>query len=337
MPLEKIIRKRTLADGFMANDRLKLTAAALSCFYGANALLIGAAMIYLTIAGPGSASPLPRLISAIGFPLLLNLLLSAVGAAMLTGFIAGMLWLSAHLRLPVVSLLTALLSVVTHLCNLFIFALLAGAWFFAAINRSGKGLDLEYILRAMGLNGSKDTAAIIILVVCGIELLVWISLLLPAVSRSFKALVSAMRQIPGPYSYSYASTMMSSSQSGNEVAFLENTLKGRGSFAFRYDDELEAIYDSNRYLVRFLHRNGKVLAASLHHRSNRELMAIFPGKENAALNTEVLLEDSYQIQKARRSVARATLQKDQLVENTAEEFGWTVTTDGDGLLQLERS
>lgn len=336
MPLEKIIRKHTLADGFMANDRLKRTVIALSGFYGVNALLIGASLIYLTLTGSNGVSPLSRLIAALGEEFLLNLLFSTIGATVLTGFIACALWLSAHLRLPLVSLLTALLSALVHLCNLALFALLAGSWFFAALNRSDRGVNLEYILQRMGFSGSKDPAAIILLVVCGTELLLWIILLLPAVVRSFRALASSTKRVPGPYSYSYASVVMSGAQRGNEIAFLENALDTRGSF-MRYDEDLEDIYDTDRYLVRFLHRNGQVLAASLQQRRSKELMAIFSGKENRALNIEVLLEDSYELQRAKRGGARAVIRRSQDIEEAALAAGWTVVGNSDGLLQLERA
>lgn len=335
MSLEKIIQKRTLADGFVANDRLKKAVIKLGLFYGANTLLFAAALLYLKLAGSNDVSPLPRLISTLGIPLLMSELLGFAGLGLISALTAGALWLSARLRIPLLSLLTALLSTVAQLCNLSLIGLLGAGWFFAAVNRTDRGLSLEYMLQSLGFSGSKDTAAIILLLVCGVELLVWIVLLLPTVSRSVRATVSATRQVPGPYAYSYSSIVMSSSQNGNEIAFLEDSLRAKSSH-FRYADELENVYDRSNYLVRFLHRGGRVLAASLHHRSTRELIAIFPGRESSTLNTEVLLEDSYQIQKARRPIARATLSKNQLLESSAQQFGWTVVTDDDGLLQLER-
>jgi len=336
--LEKIIQKRTLADAFIANDRMKSTLKGFVYFYSVHAVVLGAGLIYLALVG--LQSTLGAVLSLLGATLLLPLLIASLSLLALYIILALAAWGSSRTLSPIGSALTAAVSLLIHLLFLLGLGLLALDWAQSLISTSqitGQGINLRTLIGADGLPDNAVKIFMLFFIVRSIDLLIWIVLLATATSRSIKALVSSFRTVPGAHLYGYATTVRSSSQRGSELGFLESALSSPlGRFYFDAT-ELEDLYDPDSYLVRFLHRNGQVLAASLQSRSDRRLMAIFPGKESPRLNTAVLLEDSYIIQRAIRPVARATLKRDTLVQEVADEAGWSVDSGVDGLLELERS
>lgn len=336
MLLEQIVQKRTLADAFIANDRLRDIAAVLGYFYGFQALLAGLGLSYLALGVSWGSFPLFVLVETIGVTPLILLLLISLGVALIYGLIVLSLWIAAQANSPVLSGLTATFSTVLHIGALLLLGANGGLWLFSSINSSGRGLDLNGLAQILGFSGATSPALVLLLIINCINLLIWLVLLFKATSRSIRALISAFRTAPGTYRYSYSTTVLSASQKSSEVAFLENALRTSAMSYYYNNDESENIYDPQSYLIRFVHRNGKVLAASLQKRRTRELLAVFPGRESPELNAAILLEDSYLIQKALRPSAHASLSRDHVVEDAARAGGWIVNTEVPGVLELQR-
>lgn len=320
----------------MANDRLRNMAVALGYFYGFQALITALGLSYLALGVSWGSFPLFDLVGTIGATPLLFLLLVSLGVALLYGLIVLSLWLAVQLNSPLLSGLTAAFSTLLHLGAITTVGANGGLWLFASINSSGRGLDLNGFAQILGFSGATSPALVLLLIINSVNLLIWLMLLFKATSRSVRALVSAFRTVPGAYRYSHSTTVLSASQKSSEVTFLENALRTSAMSYYYSDEESENIYDPQNYLIRFVHRNGKVLAASLQKRRTRELLAIFPGREGAELNAAILLEDSYLIQKAVRPSAHASLSRDRVVENAARDAGWTVNTESPGVLELQR-
>jgi len=304
-------------------------------FYGLHALLIGIGIADLAI--EGTRSPIAPLFALLGASLL-PWIIVAISLGVLYGLIALFLWVSARINSAVASGVTALLSLLLQLPFLFGFLLFVAKIFEALVSSAqtaGSGVTTKSSFY-QNLPDSVTQILALLLIVLLVDGVIWLILLIATTVSSIKALASSFRTVPGIHRYGYGTTVVSSSQSHTELGFLEGAL-GSSLGRFYYDAaELEDIYDPNSYLVRFLHRNGQVLAASIQNRSDRRLMAIFPGRDSAQLNTAILLEDSYIIQKALRPVAEATLKRDSMTQSVAEDAGWHIDADYDGLLELRR-
>lgn len=171
-------------------------------------------------------------------------------------------------------------------------------------------------------------------VLLAIELLIWMILLSVTLSRSLNSFSASLRGVPGLYEYGYGTRVFSSSRMEIEMEFLADALnRSRG---YSKSDVEEITEDEDRYLVRFASRNGDLVAASLQELPDYNLVALFGGEGSRSLNLEVLLEDSFHIQKLRVAEARASLRKDELISEIAIREGWTVETR-DSLMSLHRS
>ena len=323
--LERIAKKRTLADGYMANDRLKVALKGSIWFYGFQALIVALSFAYTTISAPPQGSEIGMLILSFQATIAVAVL---VGALILCLIYAGLtlaLSYSASKDSPTGSTLVSLFSLLVHTLTLVgAGVLIVGSIYSVATSSSGGvalGSFVPNRFTALGIAGL-------------VNLAIWLVLLFSTVGRSYEAFAAALRRVPGRYEYAYGTTVMSSTGRPSEVRFIESALESTAGYS---DQDAEGIVEGDdRYLIRFLHRSGKVVAASLQDSSNRRLMAIFPGRESKKLNIAILLEDSYTIQKERSQEAQGTLKEDSLISEIAAEIGWTVSSDGESLISLRR-
>ena len=326
MLLERIAKRVTLADGYLASDRLKSVFKASMVFYGIHGFLVAMSFVYTALSAPPVDSEVGVLILAFQAGLAASVLTVIAVLIGVYALLALALRLAANSDSPFTALIISCFSFVLHGLLLLGTGALVFLWTYGISStgaESGTSLDLF-------LRGTFAVIAIVGL----IDLIVWFLLLFLTVSRSYQALAAALRRVPGRYEYSYGTTVLSSTERNSEVSFMEKALQS--SSGYSQDDAEEIIDNGERYLVRFLHRNGKVVAASLQDRYSRRLMAVFPGRESKRLNASILLEDSYTIQREIRSEAQATLTTNPLILELAEESGWTVESDGDTLLNLRR-
>jgi len=304
-------------------------------FYGLHALLIGIAFVDLAI--EGTQSSVGALVALVGATLL-PWIAVPVSLGVLYGLIALFLWVSTRINSAVASGVTALFSLLLQLPFIFGFLVLVENLFEVLVSSTqstGTGVTTKGS-SYQSLPDSVTQVLTLVLIVLLVDCAIWLILLIATTVRSIRALASSFRTVPGVHRYGYGTTVVSSSQSHTELGFLESALGSSLGRFYSNAAELEDIYDPENYLVRFLHRNGQVLAASIQGRADRRLMAIFPGKDSAPLNTAILLEDSYIIQKAKRPVAQATLKRDSVIQSAAESAGWHIDADYDGLLELRR-
>lgn len=326
MLLERIARKRTVADGYRANDRLKTGFKALALLYGLNGFFIAMSFIYTTISAPPSDSVVGRLILAFQATDAVGTLLLLGAAALFYVAFALSLKIFASIDSLVGSLIASVISLLIHGLSLAVLVLVSVSY-----ATSLPTMKADPTLSLFPLSGLTALA-----VIAALDLVIWIVLHFAVAKRSYAALAAALRRVPGRYEYSYGTVATSSTERTGEVGFIENALQ-LGVSRRSDDDTQGAPEDSELYLVRFLHRGGKIVAASLQDRSTRRLMAIFPGRDSKRLNVSILLEDSYAIQRELGREAQATLSSDSTILELASESGWTVSSDGESLIHLRKS
>lgn len=323
--LEAVAQRRTLADGYLANDRLRAALKGSVWFYGFQAFVVTLSFAYTAISAPPSGSEVGALILGFQATVAVAVILWTLALSVFYGVLILLLSHSSAKSSPTGSLLVSLFSLLIHTLAL----LSSVAIIVALVYGSATGGHGGVTLKPIELNGYTAIA-----IGAVIDLAILLVLLFSTVGRSYTAFAASLRRVPGRYEYSYGTTVMSSTQRPSELSFMVGAL--HSSAGYSEDDAEEVVGDIDRYLVRFLHRNGKVVAASLQDSSSKRLMAIFPGRESRKLNTEILLEDSYLIQKDLGLEARGTLAKDALISELAEASGWTVSTDGESLISLRR-
>ncbi len=321
--LEKVVRRRTLADGYLANRRLIWISLAFALFW-----CVQAATVIASMASHSAGFRPVELFILQGVATLpaLLLFLTTAAAYCIQG---GLLWLGRMGDLPWVSTVVSTISFLLHLTVLFLLTATLGFFAYSTFIM-GDRTPLELTI---GLSALQDWTPLLItllvLLVCDIA--IWLMLLISTVRRSLAALVSSFRKAPGQYCYSFSTIVVSSTGIEEEDHFLEDAMaRARGYSARESEGIIEA---GDRYLLRIASREEKLVAASIHERSDLTLVGVFPGVDEQELNLSILLEDSYHIQKERSKQPRGLLKLDARIADRAEQSGWKVQR-GEALMEL---
>lgn len=326
MLLEKIAKKLTLRDGYAASQSLRRLFEGFVVFYTIQAVAVG---VFVGL-GLVVENPDLRLISGALLALPLGLmtgitvvLLSIYGGAVI------LLALAARKDIAWLSAAVSWISLTAHL----IIAILLAALLVVLVEgvlSSNESLVLSQIAIP---NLGADLVLWTIGTILFIDTLIWLSLIVVAVSRSMGSLVSSFAKVPGRYEYAYGTHVFSASGLESEMEFLSEMLsRSRSHSSTEAEDILET---EDRYLIRFASRDGGLVAVSLQELPDYNLVALLPGEHNRSTNAAVLLEDSLHIQSLRVRDARGALRKDDLIADVAREQGWTVDVR-DMLMNLRR-
>lgn len=332
MLLEKIAKRKTLADGYRANGRLRNALAGYAAFYVVQILLL---VGLLAVHSSNTVNEISLLLN--GFIYALPI---AVAGALAVGYalLATVLAVAARYDIRWLSAVVSMLSFLFHLAV----ALLLGAWVAWTIygvasspDRSDQSTMPEFTAHLpSGISDGVTTFLWVTGIIAALELIIWLFLLFAVVSRSLRSFIAALKGVPGLYRYGYGTQVFSSTGMEPEMEFLSDALsRARG---YSPSEATEIIEDEDSYLIRFASRNGDLVAAALHELPDYNLIALFAGEGNKTLNTEVLLEDSFHIQKLKVAEARASLRTDRIIEEIALRDGWTIDTR-DSLMDLRRS
>lgn len=332
MLLEKIAKRKTLADGYRANGRLRNALAGYAAFYVVQILLL---VGLLAVHSSNAVDEISLLLNGLIYALPI-----AVAGALAVGYalLAIILAIAAKYDIRWLSAVVSMFSFLFHLGV----ALLLGAWVAWTIygvasspDRSTQSTMPEIIAHLPNsFSDGVTTFLWVVGIIAALQIIIWFLLLLTVVSRSLRSFRAALRGVPGLYKYGYGTQVFSSTGMESEMEFLSDALsRARG---YSRGEAEEIIEDEESYLIRFASRNGELVAAALHELPDYNLIALFGGEGAKSLNIEVLLEDSFHIQKLKVAEARASLRTDRLIEEIASKDGWTVETR-DSLMDLRRA
>lgn len=332
MPLEKIAKRKTLADGYRANGRLRNVLAGYAAYYVVQILLL---VGLLAIHSSNTVEDVSLVLNGLSY----TLLITVAGVLALTyALIAIVLAVAARYDIRWLSAVVSMLSFLFHLTVALGLAVVTALVIYSvasSADRLSQPMRPEIIAHLPNsFSDGVTTFLWVVGIIAALQLIIWFLLLLTVVSRSLRSFRVALRGVPGLYKYGYGTRVFSSTGMESEMEFLSDALsRARG---YSRDEAEEIIEDEDSYLIRFASRNGELVAAALHELPGYNLIALFGGEGSKSVNIEVLLEDSFHIQKLKVAEARASLRTDRLIEEIASKDGWTVEIQ-DSLMDLRRA
>ncbi len=332
MLLEKIAKRKTLADGYRTNDRLRNALAGYATFYVVQILLL---VGLLAVHSSNIVEELSLILAGLGYSWLITV---AGGLAVGYALLATILAVAARYDIRWLSAVVSMLSFLFHLAVALLLSA-AVAWAIygvaSAADRSvGSAMPELTAYLSSGVSDGVTAFLWVTGIIAALQLIIWIFLLFAVVSRSLRSSIAALKGVPGLYRYGYGTQVFSSTGMESEIEFISDALsRARG---YSPSEATEIIEDKDSYLIRLASRNGDLVAAALHQLPDYNLIALFAGEDNRTLNTEVLLEDSFHIQKLKVAEARASLRTDRIIEEIALKDGWTIDTRN-SLMDLRRS
>lgn len=332
MPLEKIAKRKTLADGYRANGRLRNALAGYAAFYVVQILLL---VGLLAVHSSNTVEDISLVLNGLGY----TLPITVAGVLALTyALIAIVLTVAARYDIRWLSAVVSMLSFLFHLAVALGLAVVTALMIYSvasSADRLPQPMRPEIIAHLPnGFSDGVTTFLWVVGIIAALQLIIWFLLLLTVVSRSLRSFRAALRGVPGLYKYGYGTQVFSSTGMESEMEFLSDALsRARG---YSRGEAEEIIEEEDRYLIRFASRNGELVAAALHELPDYNLIALFGGEGSKSVNIEVLLEDSFHIQKLKVAEARASLRTDRLIEEIASKDGWTVEIRN-SLMDLHRA
>lgn len=321
--LEKVVRRRTLADGYLANRRLLFVSFGFAAFYSIQAIIAVGLMMAQVAQEP--SVELAILANLVGGPFVFFCAALAVGY-LLQG---GLLWVARMADFPWISAVVSTISFLFHLTVLFLLMVSVGYVLYSTIAMG----DRTLIALLNPFAGSSDWTPLQLILVIGLvcDTLVWLLLLVTTVRRSLRALASSFKKVPGPYSYRFSTVVVSSTGIEEERNYLEDALARARGYSPKEAERI--IEEGDRYLLRVASREDRLVAASIHELADLTLVGVFPGVEENELNLSILLEDSYHIQRERGKTPRALIHRNEQVVLAAEKAGWKANR-GEALVEL---
>lgn len=332
MPLEKIAKRKTLADGYRANGRLRNVLAGYAAYYVVQILLL---VGLLAIHSSNTVEDVSLVLNGLSY----TLPITVAGVLALTyALIAIVLAVAARYDIRWLSAVVSMLSFLFHLAVALGLAVVTALVIYgvaSSADRLSQPMRPEIIAHLPNsFSDGVTTFLWVVGIIAALQLIIWFLLLLTVVPRSLRSFRAALRGVPGLYKYGYGTQVFSSTGMESEMEFLFDALsRARG---YSRGEAEEIIEEEDRYLIRFASRNGELVAAALHELPGYNLIALFGGEGSKSVNIEVLLEDSFHIQKLKVAEARASLRTDRLIEEIASKDGWTVEIR-DSLMDLRRA